>query len=351
MQILCNKSFHSINRLYRIAFKFKLKKDLLNVLLTMSTEEKKIVDQINQLRIEKNAVILAHFYQIPEIQEIADFVGDSLGLARKAEQVDADIIVFAGVHFMAETAKIINPAKKVLLPDLAAGCSLAESAPTKKFADFKAKYPDHLVVSYVNCTADVKTMSDLVVTSGNAVKLVEALPKDQKIIFAPDKNLGGYINSITGRDMVLWDGTCEVHDQLTTEHIIKMKLEHPKSKLLAHPECKGPVLQVADFVGSTAEMLSYAKADNGQSFIVASETGLLHQMKKDSPDKEFLIVPTDETCACNDCPHMKRNTIEKLYLCLKNETPEITLSDEVIEKARKPIDRMLNMSKELNIIK
>jgi quinolinate synthase len=308
-------------------------------------------EAINQLRKEKNAVILAHYYQVPEIQEIADFVGDSLGLARKAEQVDADMIVFAGVHFMAETAKIINPEKKVVLPDLEAGCSLAESAPADDFAAFKEKYPDHTVVSYINCSAAVKTMTDLMVTSGNAVKLVDALPKDEKIIFAPDKNLGAYVNSITGRDMVLWDGTCEVHDILTTEHILKMKMEHPEAKLLAHPECKAPVLNASDFVGSTAEMLNFAKNDDAKSYIVASETGLLHQMQKDSPEKEFLVVPTDETCACNDCPHMKKNTMEKLYWCLKNESPEIHLDEEVIKKARRPIDKMLKMSKELNIIK
>jgi quinolinate synthase len=308
-------------------------------------------EAINQLRKEKNAVILAHYYQVPEIQEIAYFVGDSLGLARKAEQVDADMIVFAGVHFMAETAKIINPEKKVVLPDLEAGCSLAESAPADDFAAFKEKYPDHTVVSYINCSAAVKTMTDLMVTSGNAVKLVDALPKDEKIIFAPDKNLGAYVNSITGRDMVLWDGTCEVHDILTTEHILKMKMEHPEAKLLAHPECKAPVLNASDFVGSTAEMLNFAKNDDAKSYIVASETGLLHQMQKDSPEKEFLVVPTDETCACNDCPHMKKNTMEKLYWCLKNESPEIHLDEEVIKKARRPIDKMLKMSKELNIIK
>lgn len=316
-----------------------------------SSEKINYSEAINQLRKEKNAVILAHYYQVSEIQEIADYVGDSLGLARKAEQTEAGMIVFAGVHFMAETAKIINPKKKVVLPDLEAGCSLAESAPAGDFAAFKSQYPDHMVVSYINCTAAVKTMTDLVVTSGNAVKLVDALPKDQKIIFAPDKNLGAYVNSVTGRNMVLWDGTCEVHDILTTEHILKMKMENPEAKLLAHPECKAPVLNASDFVGSTSEMLNFAKNDNGKSYIVASETGLLHQMKKDSPEKHFMVVPTDETCACNDCPHMKKNTMEKLYWCLKNESPEIHLDEEVIRKARKPIDKMMQMSKELNIIK
>ncbi|MCF8309612.1 MAG: quinolinate synthase NadA [Bacteroidales bacterium] len=309
------------------------------------------VSEINRLKKEKNAVLLAHYYQVSEIQEIADYVGDSLGLARKAEQADAEIIVFAGVHFMAETAKIINPDKKVLLPDETAGCSLAESAPADEFEKFVNKYPDHMVISYVNCTAAVKTMTDLVVTSGNAVKLVDALPKDQKFIFAPDKNLGAYINNITGRNMLLWEGTCEVHDILNAEKILKMQREHSDAKLVAHPECKGPVLQAADFVGSTSEMLKFTKNDDGKKYIVATETGLLHQMQKDSPDKEFMVVPSDETCACNDCPHMKKNTMEKLYLCLKNEKPEIELSDDVIEKARKPIDKMLKMSKDLKIIK
>lgn len=317
----------------------------------MNKEKTDYVKEINRLKKEKDAVILAHYYQVSEIQDIADYVGDSLELARKAEQVDADIIAFAGVHFMAETAKIINPGKKVVLPDETAGCSLAESAPADAFRKFIDEHPDHMVVSYVNCTAAVKTMTDLVVTSGNAVKLVDALPKDQKIIFAPDKNLGAYVNNVTGRNMLLWDGTCEVHDILTNERILKMQQEHQDAKLAAHPECKAPVLEAADFVGSTSEMLKYVKEDDGKKYIVASETGLLHQMQKDSPDKEFLVVPSDETCACNDCPHMKKNTMEKLYLCLKNETPEINLSDDVIEKARKPIDKMLKMSKDLKIIK
>lgn len=317
----------------------------------MNKEKTDYVKEINRLKKEKNAVILAHYYQVSEIQDIADYVGDSLGLARKAEQVDAEIIAFSGVHFMAETAKIINPEKKVVLPDETAGCSLAESAPADEFAKFVNEHPDHMVISYVNCTAAVKTMTDLVVTSGNAVKLVEALPEDQKIIFAPDKNLGAYINNVTGRNMLLWDGTCEVHDILTNERILKMQQENQDAKLVAHPECKAPVLEAADFVGSTSEMLKYVKEDDGKKYIVASESGLLHQMQKDSPEKEFMVVPSDETCACNDCPHMKKNTMEKLYLCLKNETPEINLSDDVIKKARKPIDKMLKMSKDLKIIK
>ncbi|MCY1636176.1 quinolinate synthase NadA [Marinifilum sp. D737] len=306
-------------------------------------------EKVLQLAKEKNAVILAHYYQTPDIQEIADFKGDSLALAQKATEVDADIILFAGVHFMAETAKILNPNTKVLLPDLEAGCSLAESCPASDFAKFKAKYPDHMVISYINCSAEIKTLSDLICTSGNAVQLVESLPKDQKIIFAPDKNLGRYINEITGRDMVLWDGTCEVHDILSAEKIMKMKVENPDATLIAHPECPQPVLMLADFVGSTTAMLKYTKDSDAQKFIVATETGILHQMKKDSPEKEFLIVPADETCSCNDCAYMKLNTMEKIYLALKNEQPEIILPDDIMENAKAPIVKMLEMSKQLKL--
>ncbi|WP_282014142.1 quinolinate synthase NadA [Marinifilum flexuosum] len=306
-------------------------------------------EKVLQLVKEKNAVILAHYYQTPDIQEVADFKGDSLALAQKATEVDADIILFAGVHFMAETAKILNPNTKVLLPDLEAGCSLAESCPASDFAKFKAKYPDHMVISYINCSAEIKTLSDLICTSGNAVQLVESLPKDQKIIFAPDKNLGRYINEVTGRDMVLWDGTCEVHDILSAEKIMKMKVENPDTTLIAHPECPQPVLMLADFVGSTTAMLKYTKNSDAQKFIVATETGILHQMKKDSPEKEFLIVPADETCSCNDCAYMKLNTMEKIYLALKNEQPEIILPDDIMENAKAPIVKMLEMSKQLNL--
>lgn len=306
-------------------------------------------EKVLQLAKEKNAVILAHYYQTPDIQEIADFKGDSLALAQKATEVDADIILFAGVHFMAETAKILNPNTKVLLPDLEAGCSLAESCPAGDFAKFKAKYPDHMVISYINCSAEIKTLSDLICTSGNAVQLVESLPNDQKIIFAPDKNLGRYINEVTGRDMVLWDGTCEVHDILSAEKIMKMKVENPDATLIAHPECPQPVLMLADFVGSTTAMLKYTKDSNAQKFIVATETGILHQMKKDSPEKEFLIVPADETCSCNDCAYMKLNTMEKIYLALKNEQPEIILPDDIMENAKAPIVKMLEMSKQVKL--
>ncbi|RLC26111.1 MAG: quinolinate synthase [Deltaproteobacteria bacterium] len=313
--------------------------------------DKEIKELILEIKKQKNVLLLAHFYQIPEIQDIADYVGDSLGLAQKAAESNVDIIVFAGVHFMAETAKILNPDTKVLLPDLEAGCSLAESCPKDKFSDFKAKYPDHMVISYINCTADIKTMSDVICTSGNAVQLVESFPKHQKIIFAPDKNLGGYINNVTGRNMVLWDGTCEVHDILSTEAIINLKIENPNAKLIAHPECKAAVLELADYVGSTTAMLNYTSKDDSEKYIVATETGILHQMRKNSPDKEFIIVPTDKTCSCNDCPYMKLNTLEKLYLCMKNEKPEITLSEQIIKMAEKPIRRMLDISKKLNLVK
>ncbi|MCD4731564.1 MAG: quinolinate synthase NadA [Bacteroidales bacterium] len=313
--------------------------------------DKEIIELIKKIKNQKNALLLAHFYQIPEIQDLADYVGDSLGLAQKAAKSNVDIIVFAGVHFMAETAKILNPKTKVLLPDLEAGCSLAESCPKDKFSEFKANYPDHMVISYINCTADIKTMSDVICTSGNAVQLVESFPEDQKIIFAPDKNLGGYINRITGRNMILWDGTCEVHDILSTEAMVNLKIENPDAKLIAHPECKALVLEMADYVGSTTAMLNFTMKDDSKKYIVATETGILHQMRKNSPDKEFIIVPTDETCSCNDCPYMKLNTLEKLYLCMENEKPEIILSDYVIEMAEKPIRRMLDISKKLNLLK
>ena len=307
--------------------------------------DRKVIEEINRLRKEKNAIILAHFYQVPEIQDLADFVGDSLGLSQEAFKTDADIIVFAGVHFMAETAKILNPGKKVLLPDIEAGCSLADSCPAEDFSTFKKKYPDHIVISYINCSAEVKALSDIICTSSNAVKIVESLPKDAKIIFAPDKNLGNYVNMITGRNMVLWEGSCEVHDIIKTEVIFQLKAEHPNAKMIAHPECKAVILQLADFIGSTTALLNFTQKDPSNEFIIATETGILHQMQKSSPDKKFYIVPTDETCACNDCPYMKLNTLPKLLNCLKNESPEIVLSEELMDKARKPIIRMLELSK------
>ncbi len=306
--------------------------------------DQNIIDNILKLKKDKNAVILAHYYQVPEIQDIADFIGDSLQLSQNAKETDADIIVFAGVHFMAETAKILNPQKKVLLPDLDAGCSLADSCPPDKFKRFKEEHPLHKVISYINCSAQIKVLSDVICTSSNAVKIVESFPKDQKLIFAPDKNLGGYINQITGRNMVLWNGSCEVHDIIKAEEVIRLKKENPDAKLLAHPECKDIILQLADFVGSTTALLNFSIKDKANKFIVATETGILHQMKKSSPGKEFIIVPTDEKCSCNDCPYMKLNTLEKLYLSMKNEKPEISLPAELIEAARKPILKMLELS-------
>ena len=308
------------------------------------------IKEINRLKKQKKAIILAHYYQIPEIQDIADYVGDSLGLAQKAADTNAEMIVFAGVHFMAETAKILNPHKKVLLPDLEAGCSLAASCPPDDFSKFRAQYPNHIVLSYINCTAGIKELSDVIVTSGNAVQIVESFPKDQEIIFAPDKNLGGYINNITGRKMVLWNGVCEVHDILTTEAIIKLKINNPDADLVAHPECDAPVLALADMVGSTTAMLKHTQKSSKKKFIVASETGILHQMQLNSPDKEFLVVPKDETCNCNDCEYMKLNTLEKLYNCLNTESPEISLPVDVMERAKKPINKMLDISREMGLI-
>lgn len=306
--------------------------------------DENIIRKIEKLKKEKNAVLLAHFYQTADIQDIADFVGDSLALAQEAAKVDAKIIVFAGVHFMAETAKIINPETKVLLPDLDAGCSLADSCPATDFKKFKELYPDHTVISYINATADLKTMTDIVCTSSNAVKIVESLPKDEKIIFAPDRNLGGYINKVSGRNMVLWDGSCEVHDILESEKIVELKINNPDAKLIAHPECKSAVLELADFVGSTSALLKFTSTDNSMKYIVATESGILHQMYKQNPEKEFIIVPSDETCSCNDCPHMKKITLEKILMVLEKESNEIILPDRVMKEAIKPINRMLELS-------
>ena len=307
-------------------------------------EEVDFIKKINLLRKQHNAIILAHYYQIPVIQDIADFIGDSLALAQEAKKTNADMIVFAGVHFMAETAKILNPDKKVVLPDITAGCSLADSCKPADFKKFIEQYPEHVVISYINCSAEIKAMSDVICTSSNAVKIVNSYPIEQKIIFAPDKNLGNYINGITGRNMLLWNGTCEVHDLLSLENIVKLKIDNPEAKLIAHPECKSVILEIADFIGSTTALLNYTKTDKGNTFIIATETGIIHQMKKESPNKNFIIATNDETCACNDCPFMKKNTIEKIYLCMKNGKPEITLSEELIQKAKKPILRMLELS-------
>ena len=306
----------------------------------------KLVEEINRLKKEKNAIILSHFYVEGELQDIADFVGDSLGLAQATANTNADLIVFVGVHFMAETAKIINPTKKVILPDLKAGCSLADSAPADKFAAFKAQYPDHKVITYINATADLKTMSDIVCTSANAKQIVESFAKDEKLIFAPDKNLGNYINSITGRDMVLWDGACMVHEQYSVEKIIDLIDEHPDAEFIAHPECEKPVLLLAKYIGSTTALLNYVQKSEAKKFIVATESGILHQMVKACPEKIFIPAPSvDSTCGCNDCSYMKLNSLQKLYICMKHELPEITLPQEVIEKGRIPIQRMLDISK------
>ncbi|MEO6548219.1 MAG: quinolinate synthase NadA [Ferruginibacter sp.] len=301
--------------------------------------------EIEKLKKQKNAIILAHYYQEPDIQDVADFIGDSLGLAQQAEKTQADIIVFAGVHFMAETAKILNPGKKVLLPDLKAGCSLSDSAPPALFKLFKDKHPDHLVITYINCSAGMKALSDIICTSSNAEKIIESLPKEQKIIFAPDKNLGGYLNKKTGRNMVLWNGACMVHEIFSLEKITKLKIRHPKAKVIAHPECEDAVLAVADYIGSTTALLKYSQQNDSQEFIVATETGILHQMQKESPGKTFIPAPPNNSCACNDCPHMKLNTLEKLYLCMEYEQPEITMGQDLMVAAKKPIERMLEISK------
>ncbi|OQP50453.1 quinolinate synthase [Niastella yeongjuensis] len=303
-----------------------------------------LFSEIERLKKEKNMVLLAHYYQEPDIQDVADYIGDSLGLAQQAEKTSADIIVFAGVHFMAETAKILNPAKKVLLPDLNAGCSLADSAPADLFKKFKEQHPDHIVISYVNCSAEIKALSDIIVTSSNAEKIVESVPKDQKIIFAPDKNLGAYLVKKTGRDMVLWNGACMVHEIFSLEKITKLKTRHPNAKFIAHPECEDAVLRIADYIGSTTGLLKYSQQSEATEFIVATETGILHQMQKASPNKTFIPAPPNNSCACNDCPHMKLNTLEKLYLCMEYETPEITMEEELRKAAKKPIDRMLEIS-------
>jgi quinolinate synthase len=304
--------------------------------------------EIDRMRKEKNAVILAHYYQEAEIQDIADFVGDSLALSQEAEKTNADIIVFAGVHFMAETAKIISPEKKVLIPDLNAGCSLAESCPTSDFREFIKGYPDHTVVSYVNTTAEIKALTDIVCTSSNAVKIIESLPEDEKIIFAPDKNLGNYIKSVTGRDMVIWQGACHVHEEFSLERILDLKKQEPDAKIIAHPECEKPVLMVADFIGSTQNMLAFTERDNSKKYIVATESGIIHQMKKMSPDKTFIPAPPkDSTCACSDCSFMKLITIKKLYNCLKYEQPEIDVDEDIRKKAVHSIKRMLEISEKL----
>jgi quinolinate synthase len=309
--------------------------------------KQRFADEILRLKREKNAIILAHFYQAGEIQDLADYVGDSLGLSQQAAQTQADIIVFAGVHFMAETAKILSPEKKVLLPDLEAGCSLADSCTAEGLRAVKESNPDHIIISYINCSAEVKAMSDIICTSSNAEKIVRSVPQNQPILFIPDINLGRYVKKITGRKMLLWNGACEIHDDFSMDKIKELKRQHPKAKILAHPECSQQILAQADYIGSTAALLNFSKKDMAKEYVVVTEEGILHQMRKASPHKLFLPAPlvTHTECACGKCPYMKVNTLEKLYLCLKNETPEILLSAQIIEDARKPIIKMLELSK------
>jgi quinolinate synthase len=308
-----------------------------------------LFSEIERLKKEKNAIILAHLYQEPDIQDIADYIGDSLGLAQQAAKTDADMIVFAGVHFMAEGAKILNPTKKVVIPDLKAGCSLSESCPPPLFKKFREQHPNHIVISYINCSAGIKALSDIICTSSNAKAIVDSLPKDQEIIFAPDKNLGAYINKVTGRNMLLWNGACMVHEIFSLEKISKLKERHPGAKVIAHPECEEPVLAIADFIGSTTQLLAYAKNTPNQEFIVATEAGIIHQMQKQAPDKTFIPAPPDNSCACNDCPHMKRNTLEKVYLCMQYEQPEIIMDEDLRLQAKKSLDRMLEISAQLGL--
>lgn len=309
-------------------------------------EKEKLQSEILRLKKEKNALIMAHYYQRDEIQEVADFIGDSLALARKAAETDADIIVMCGVHFMGETAKILCPEKKVLVPDLAAGCSLADSCDPEDLNAFIAEHPGHTVISYVNTSAAVKAITDIVVTSGNARKIVESLPADEKIIFGPDKNLGGYINSVTGREMLLWNGACHVHDRFSIEAILDLKKKHPGAKILVHPECRRPLQMIADKVGSTAALLSFAKEDEASTYIVVTESGILFEMRRQLPEKEFIPAPAEESeCQCNNCEYMKLNTLEKVYEALLNESPEINVDPEIAAKAIRPIERMLELSK------
>ena len=300
-------------------------------------------DAIQKLKHELNAVVLAHYYQESEIQDVADFIGDSLDLSRRAAATDADVIVFAGVHFMAETAKILSPHKQVLLPDLDAGCSLAEGCPPSQFKALRARHPEHVAITYINCSAEVKALSDVICTSSSAEKIIRQIPADKPILFAPDRNLGRYLVKKTGRPMLLWEGSCVVHETFSMRKLIQLQLEHPRAQLIAHPECEEPLLDRATFIGSTSALLRHVAGHKGRSFIVATEVGILHQMKKQAPANEYIPLPPDSSCSCNECPYMKLNTMEKLYLCMKNRAPEVTLSDEIIEKALVPIQRMLAM--------
>jgi quinolinate synthase len=303
-----------------------------------------LFEEIEKLKKEKNAILLAHYYQNADIQDIADYIGDSLGLAQKAASTKADMIVFAGVHFMAETAKILNPTKTVVLPDLKAGCSLADSCPPDAFAAFKAQHPDHVVISYINCTAEIKALSDYICTSSNAEYIVRSIPLETPIIFAPDKNLGAYLVKKTGRDMLLWDGACMVHEIFSLEKITALIDKHPNAKFIAHPECEAPILELAHFIGSTTALLKYTIENEASEFIVATEAGILHKMQLSSPTKTFIPAPPNNSCACNDCPYMKRNTLEKIYLCMKYGQPEILMEESLRLRAKLPIDRMLEIS-------
>ena len=303
-----------------------------------------MISEIKELCLKANAIILAHYYQAPEIQDIADFIGDSLDLSRKAANNDADIIIFCGVHFMAETAKILSPNKTVLLPDIDAGCSLADDCPAEEFQKFREENPDHYVVSYINCTAEVKAQSDLICTSSNAVSLVEKIPKDKNIIFAPDKNLGRWVQKNSGRKLKLWPGSCIVHETFSEEALLKLKYKHPDAKVIAHPECSQNLLVLSDFIGSTSKLLDFVSNDYSDTYMVLTEPGIIHQMKKKEPNKNFIEVPDIDGCKCNECPYMKLNTLEKILDCLKNNSPSIELDPEIIKKAYKPIKRMLDMS-------
>jgi len=309
-----------------------------------------LFEAINELKKQKKMIVLAHYYQEPDIQDVADYIGDSLGLAQKAAETDAEIIVFAGVHFMAETAKILNPNTKVLLPDLNAGCSLADSAPADLFKAFKAKHPNHLVVSYINCSAEIKALSDIICTSGNAEAIINSIPTNQPILFAPDKNLGAYLNKKTGREMLLWNGACMVHEIFSLQKIIQLKVRHPEAKFIAHPECEDAVLNIADFIGSTTQLLKYSSQSNASTFIVGTETGILHKMQQLSPNKTFIPAPPTNSCACNDCPHMKLNTLEKIYVCMQYEQPELTMDENLRLAALQPITRMMEISKKAGLI-
>lgn len=304
-----------------------------------------LFEDIERLKKEKNAIILAHYYQESDIQDIADYIGDSLGLARQAEKTNADIILFAGVHFMAETAKILNPSKKVLIPDLNAGCSLADSCPPAAFEAFMKKHPEHVVISYINCTAEIKALSDVIVTSSNAEKIIDSFPLDQKIIFAPDRNLGAYLNKKSGRNMLLWDGSCMVHEVFSEKKLVQLMVRYPEAEIIAHPECEEAILQYAHFIGSTTALLEYSQSSDRNAFIVVTESGILHKMRELSPSKTFIPAPANASCACNDCPHMKLNTLEKIWVALQYETPEIFMDDTLRLKALEPIRKMLTLSK------